>query len=74
METQEQIDLKILEKECSEIRKRAFSSINNILRLKPDELKNTGYKTNESAAIGHFKYRQQKIEKLYLDYFKKYPD
>lgn len=74
MTPEEQSDLDRLKVESDAIRARAFNAMNNALRLTPEELKNTGYKTNEAAAIGHYKYAESMIQALIKEHLKKYPD
>lgn len=74
MNAQEKLDLETLNAECDKIRKSAFNAMRNSLRMTESELRNTGYKSANDAAIGHFKFAEQKIEKLTKDFLKKYPD
>ena len=74
MTEQEQKDLDKLKEESNKIRQTAFSAMRDALRYDAEMLKAVGHKTNEGAAISHFKYAQQQIDKLTKEYLKKYPD
>lgn len=67
-------ELKLLKIKADDIRRQAFNSIKNSLRLSLDELKHTGYKTKEQAAIGAFEFAYKKIQKITKEYLEKYPD
>jgi len=74
MTENETIDAKKLNEKCDAIRKSAFSQMLNITRMKPEDIKHTGYKTKEDAFIGIFKRSQREIDKLTDEFFKAYPD
>jgi hypothetical protein len=67
-------DLQKMKDECSKIRDCAFSAMRDCLRMTTEQLKDSGSKSNEQAAINHFKYAQSQIDKLHKAYIAKYPD
>ena len=71
---QEKIDLENFKIKRSNIQNKTFNAIRNALRMNESDLRNSGFKTIESAAIGHYKYAANEIEKLEKEFFKKYPD
>jgi hypothetical protein len=72
--TQELKDLTILQEELNRLRSSAFHAVKDALRMSPEELRHSGHKTNEAAAIGFYKYYAKEIEKLTVAHLKKYPD
>jgi hypothetical protein len=74
MSQSESQDLEKLKTECNEIRKSAFSAMRDALRYSPEMLKSSGYKSNEAALVGMFKYYQSKIDTLIKEHLRKYPD
>jgi hypothetical protein len=71
---QEAEDLAILHEETNRFRKYAFEAMKEALRMSPEELRHSGYKSQEAAAIGSYKFFAKEIEKRTIAHLKKYPD
>ncbi len=74
MTQEEEQDLQKHRREACEIMQSAFSAMRSCLRMSPEELETTGYKTKEAAVVGHYKFAQSKLDKLTKEYLAKYPD
>lgn len=71
---QEQRDLAAMKERISSIRDMAFSAMRDALRATPDDLRNSGHKTQEGMLVSHFKYYQKRCDDEVTKHIKKYPD
>lgn len=71
---QEARDLAEMHRKIAEVMKTAFFGMRHSLRLTDEELKHTGSKTKEAAALGSYDYAQKQIDKLTKEHLRKYPD
>ena len=74
IQTPRALDLAKLHRDCDEVRKTAFFGMRHSLRLSAEELKHTGSKSQELAAISAYRHAEKEIDKLTQAYLKKYPD
>ena len=74
MSIQEQQDLEKFKAERAQIQDDTFRAMRDIIRSSETDLKTRGYKTREQGVISTYKFAQERIDKLFAEYLRKYPD